>query len=123
MIVSAFFTFFLLIALPAQAAIKCEIGDPFPYIAPYNMGECPADIQSWMERVNICAHLADELPDRTGDDRAYTETQMNDLRCQNIACDYETLFANHEGDIVYIGILTGYAETVYGENYDLTCSP
>ena len=106
---------------PAQAA-PCETGDPFPYVPPAKIGsqtvdpkiDCPADIQVWMNRVNICAHFAGEPPyDKAR--AAEIDAALKDNKCQQLGCEFETLFTQYEGDIVYTGVMTGYLESIYGD--------
>lgn len=96
---------------------KCQTGDPFPYVSPYSTNTCPPEIQDWMNRVNACAHFAGE--EATDVERkAFLDAEMQKNKCDAIGCDFETIFAKHEGDIVYTGILTQYAALVYGESMD-----
>lgn len=104
----------------AWAAGKCVVGDPYPYEAPYDMAECPADIQMWMDRANGCAHYSGE--ETTDDDRAAEIGEaMNELQCEFIGCDYTGLLSKYEGDVVYTGVLTGYEQVLYGDNGGFEC--
>jgi len=115
-----FLAFFVLL-LSSTAVNACEVGDPYPYKAPYAIEKCPEDIQEWMERQNACWHMEEELPHREGEDAAYMEEQMKALDCFNVGCDYYDLFAKYEGDIAYTGTLTGYIAFIYGMETDPEC--
>ena len=105
----------LVLCMPDAAfAGNCATSDPFPYESPYDIEECPADIQDWLDRANACAHFAGE--EAYDEERAAELDQiMNENQCDYIACDFEDLFAKYEGDIVYTGVITGYGEVLYGE--------
>lgn len=116
-----------LVLLPAAAsAAPCRVGDPFPYTMPESFGsqpvdpkiDCPANIQSWMNRVNICAHFAGEPPyDR---ERAeFIDGAMKENKCHQLGCEHEALYAEYEGDIVYAGVINGYLESIYGDTTSL----
>lgn len=110
-----------LISFKAHAA-PCETGDPFPYTPPARIGsekvdptiDCPSDIQSWMNRVNACAHFSGEPP-YDEERRKFIDDQLAKNKCDAIKCDYEKLKSEYEGDIVYFGIVIDYMEAVYGE--------
>lgn len=117
-LISGLFILIIIAACAPAAQTKCATGDPFPYTSPYNVGGCPADIQGWLDRVNACGHFAGEEPY----DQKRTATinrAMTENRCDAVGCDYEALFSRYEGDIVYTGILTGYAEQVYGSTENI----
>lgn len=92
------------------------------YVAPYDMEHCPADIQSWMDRVSICYHWAGEEP-YDAERAAFLAAAWKKDSCAQIGCDYRTLFARYEGDIVYAGVLSQYAEAVYGSIADMPACP
>lgn len=46
--------------------------------------------------------------------RAYIQQRVNELSCNTLGCDDETLFAKYEGDTIYAGMLSGFAEAVFG---------
>ncbi len=109
------------VSTPAHAA-PCETGDPFPYKTPHKIGsqpvdpsiDCPADIQAWMNRVNSCAHFAGEPPyDKAR--AAEIEAALKENKCAMLGCEFDTLFGQYEGDIVYTGIMIGYLELIYGD--------
>lgn len=112
-LIPGLFALVLVAGCAPAAQEKCVTGDPFPYTSPYNVGGCPADIQRWIDRVNICGHFAGEEP-YDEERRASLNKAAAENRCDAVGCDYEALFSRYEGDIVYTGILTGYAEQVYG---------
>ncbi len=101
---------------------KCDMDAPHAYTAPYDMTSCPADLHGWMERANGCGHFMGEEP-YDAERRAFLKTQMDDLQCAALGCDYADLFRKYEGDIVYAGILTGYAEAVFGAVDNLPFCP
>lgn len=97
---------------PKDLPGKCQSDEAF-YTVPYDMESCPADIQAWMDRAYGCGHFAgEEAYDE--ERRLYIATQMKDLSCNTVGCDYKKLFAKYEGDIVYTGVLSGFAEKVFG---------
>lgn len=100
---------------------KCKTEDPFPYTAPYNMENCPEDIQNWMNRVNTCAHFEGE--EAYNDERKAELDNINiEYQCDYIGCDFGDLFYKYEGDIVYTGVLSDYEKFVYGDNGVLECN-
>jgi hypothetical protein len=107
---------------PVDKPGKCQTGDAFPYTAPYDMEFCPNDIQAWMDRTNGCAHFAGEEP-YDAERGKFLNEQMDKLRCNDIGCDFQALFLKYEGDIVYTGILTGYAEATFGNVDNLPFCP
>lgn len=111
----------LVLLVPQMAwAGKCSVSDPFPYESPYEMEECPADIQMWMDRANGCTHYAGE--ETTDDERAAEIGEaMNELQCEFIGCDYTALLSKYEGDVVFTGILTGYEQVLHGGQSGFEC--
>jgi hypothetical protein len=109
-----FFPALIFFAAPAYAG-TCMTGGPHNYVTAYDIQECPADIQALMNRMNICAHFAGE--EATDAERgAYINSVMDDNACNKIGCDFQTVYANHEGDLVYTGALVEYTNLVYGRN-------
>lgn len=104
----------------ALADGRCKTDDPFPYTAPYDMETCPQDIQDWMDRANSCNHFSGE--EATDAERKKELAQnLEELKCSDLFCDYDDLFMKYEGDIVYTGVLTGYAEVLYGNTDIIIC--
>lgn len=108
--------------LDAVASGKCQTSDPYPYVAPYKMDACPQDIQEWMNRANVCTHFQSE---EAYDDarRAELDAAIAENKCEALLCDYGDLFAKYEGDIVYTGVLTDYAQMLYGDVEPVQCLP
>lgn len=114
--------FVLTASISAAQAAPCETGDPFPYMTPAKIGshtvdpkvDCPKDIQTWMNRVNICAHFSGEPP-YNKERAAEIDAALKDNKCDQLGCEFETLFTQYEGDIVYTGVMTGYLESIYGD--------
>lgn len=106
----------------APASATCMTGEPFPYTAPYDMDACPEDIQSWMTHVNLCAHFAGEEP-YDEERRAFINAAIAENQCSAIGCDFHALFSRYEGDIAYIGVLSGYAALVYGSADNIPLCP
>ncbi len=112
----ALLAFLLFVCTAAQA--KCMTEEPFSYTAPHDMEACPEDIQNWMNRVNLCAYFAgEEAYDEERD--AFIDATMAEYRCSAIGCDFQALFSQYEGDIVYTGILTEYGAHVYGDGENI----
>lgn len=106
----------LFVFMPAQLlAETCKTGDPFPYEAPYVIDKCPEDIKGWLDDANACAHfMGEEAYDE--ERAAELDTIMIEHQCEYIECAYHDLFAKYEGDMIYTGILTGYAQIIYGDD-------
>lgn len=97
---------------PKETPGKCRVDETF-YTVP-DMASCPGDIQAWMDRAFGCGHFAgEEAYDE--ERRAYIEKQVKDLSCNTLGCDYKTLFAKYEGDVVYAGLLGGFAAATFGD--------
>ncbi|MGH1378274.1 MAG: hypothetical protein ACRBB3_05565 [Alphaproteobacteria bacterium] len=94
-------------------ADNCKTGDPFPFKSPYSIEKCPADIQHWMDRANICAHFSGEEA-YDADRGAEIDAVMVENECGYIGCDARALWAKYEGDIAYTGVISDYEEFVFG---------
>jgi beta-lactamase class D len=113
------------------SAAPCQTGDPFPYKTPARIGsekvdpsiDCPGDIQSWMNRVNACAHFSGEPPyDKERED--FINAKLSENKCDVLKCDTQALLDANEGDIIYFGIIAEYLESVYGDVKDMPeCKP
>lgn len=107
---------FFLAAFPLSAhAASCKVGDPFPFKSKEKIEECPPPIQGWMDRANGCAHLQGEMGGADSSASAEMEEEWAELQCDFIGCDFDQVYGRYEGDIIYIGILTAYADYVYGD--------
>tara|TARA_B100001989_G_scaffold251864_2_gene232136 strand:+ start:2194 stop:2679 length:486 start_codon:yes stop_codon:yes gene_type:complete len=115
-----FFFVFLSVPMLAHASGKCKVEDSYPYEAPYDMEGCPEDIQSWMDRLNGCSYFESEMEGMktSFDDPRLIElkNQWDELQCVSLWCDYDDIFMKYEGDIVYTGIISGYAQMIYGDS-------
>ncbi len=94
-------------------AETCKTDDPFPFVSPYNIQNCPADIQKWMDRANICGHFSGEESSDPDRDAEINEIMIEN-ECDYVGCDARTLWAHYEGDIVYTRVISDYEEFVYG---------
>jgi len=104
----------IVIACNPARAEPCVGSEPYPYTDPYNIEECPSDIQAWMDRAGACAHFSSEEP--YDDEReAFLLQQMNEQECRELGCDFDALFSKYEGDIAYTGVLIEYAKVTYGD--------
>jgi len=117
------FLFLVLLALCvpdlAHAKGRCETGAPYPYEAPYEMKICPEDIQGWLDRANGCTYYESELENIDNDaaDRSSVlKAHMVELECTVLWCDFDTLFIKYEGDLIFSDIITGYAQSLYGDS-------
>lgn len=116
----------LILPFEVMADGKCKTGQPFPYEAPYEMESCPEDIQSWLDRANGCSYYEGELQGLGNDDAdrsSVLDSHMVETECAVLWCDYDDLFAKYEGDIVYTGVLTEYAQSLYGDSELPACDP
>jgi hypothetical protein len=100
---------------------KTEGAYPYEYNSEYGAYTCPSDIQSWMDRVNICADVYTKIGEDWDRADEFADV-IEQNQCEGIACDYHDLFAKYEGDMTYTGALYGYAERVYGGDDDFDCS-
>ncbi|MBI2234572.1 MAG: hypothetical protein HYU57_06260 [Micavibrio aeruginosavorus] len=107
----------LFCAAPAHAA-TCMTGDPFPFKTRYAIDDCPADIQGWLDRVNACAHFEGE-EGYDGERRAFLADALEENRCAAIGCDFQELLMVHENDDALSGVLSEYAQIVYGNAENL----
>jgi hypothetical protein len=98
-------------------ALRCSVGEPYAYTAPYDLQECPRDIQVWMDRVNGCKALD---TDKAGATQDALDEEAAELECAFIACDYADLIKKYHGNGVLTNIVKGYKKVVFGENA-LTC--
>lgn len=108
-------------AMPTVSfAAYCEVGEPDSYKAPYDLEECPPDIQSWMDRLNGCQDIkAKKSQGSTNFD--VLDDMYIDLECEFIACDYVHIKQKYHGNGVLTNIIEGYKTLVFGPNTALVC--
>ncbi len=119
-----FWIFLLVLSMHNLAYAACQSEGHFPYTDTYGIEECPEDIQSWMNKVDSCAHLEKqfETSDLTDKERLEAiEWEMLQLECCKVACDYYHLSQKYKEDEVHTGVIIGYTEAVYGDGTKMHC--
>ena len=98
----------------AFAAYCLVTEEPFPHTAPYDLEECPPEIQAWMDRANGCADLDRQERDDPNL-RGELEEARFEMECAYLPCDYQSIQAKYRGNGVLTNIMKGYKKIVYGD--------
>ena len=105
----------LFLCIPNAAfAENCKTGEPFSYESPYNIENCPEDIQNWMDRASTCVYFEGEEP-YDAERKAEIDGVLNENKCSYIGCDRQELWGQYEGDVIYTRVISDYEELLYGE--------